>query len=181
VALLKLKDFDPNYFETFGGNDLKRLDVYTKGKNDKIGTISDVLVDQDGHFRYLVVDIGFWILGKRVLLPIGHARHDHNARRVFVSLTKEQARALPKYNENMAVDYNQEEQVRAVYRSTASTSGATPAQASNATYDSNTYTYQQDLSLYEMNNRDHQTLKLYEERLLANKKRVQTGEVAECN
>jgi len=165
MALLKLKDFDPNYRETFGGDDLNGLDVYTQGTNDKIGTISDVLVDHDGHFRYLVLEIGFWVFGKKVLLPIGRAQHDHNARRVSVSLTKEQAEALPEYNENMAVDDNQEQQVRGVYSPTASTTGATAAQASHA-------------SLYDLNDRDHQNIKLYEERLIANKNRAKTGEVA---
>ncbi len=165
MALLKLKDFDPNYRETFGGDDLNGLDVYTQGTNDKIGTISDVLVDHDGHFRYLVLEIGFWVFGKKVLLPIGRAQHDHNARRVTVSLTKEQAEALPEYNENMAVDDNQEQQVRGVYSPTASTTGATAAQASHA-------------SLYDLNDRDHQNIKLYEERLIANKNRAKTGEVA---
>ena len=51
MALLKLKDFEPNYPETIGGDDLNGLDVYTQGKNDKIGTISDVLVAEDGHFK----------------------------------------------------------------------------------------------------------------------------------
>ena len=51
MALLKLKDFEPNYRETFRGDDLNKLDVYTQGTNDKIGTISDVLVDQDGQIK----------------------------------------------------------------------------------------------------------------------------------
>ena len=45
-------------------------------------------------------------------------------------------------------------------------------------YDRDAYTYQQEPSLYQINEQDHQTLKLYEERLIANKKRVKTGEVA---
>lgn len=45
-------------------------------------------------------------------------------------------------------------------------------------YERDTYNYQQEPSLFEMNDRDHQTLKLYQERLIANKKRVKTGDVA---
>jgi uncharacterized protein (TIGR02271 family) len=40
------------------------------------------------------------------------------------------------------------------------------------------YNYQQEPSLYGINERDHQTLKLYQERLIANKQRIKTGEVA---
>lgn len=54
---------------------------------------------------------------------------------------------------------------------------ASSNQPRHADYSRDTYTYQQDPSLYEMNQRDHQTLKLYEERLIANKNRVKTGEV----
>jgi uncharacterized protein (TIGR02271 family) len=51
------------------------------------------------------------------------------------------------------------------------------SQASNTTSERDTYNYQQDPSMYNLNARDHQTLNLYEERLVANKKRRQTGEV----
>jgi uncharacterized protein (TIGR02271 family) len=47
-----------------------------------------------------------------------------------------------------------------------------------ATYDRNSYTYEQEPSLYQMNEQEHQKLRLYEERLVANKSRRQTGEVA---
>jgi uncharacterized protein (TIGR02271 family) len=46
------------------------------------------------------------------------------------------------------------------------------------TYSRDTYNYQQEPSLYAINDRDNQTLRLYEERLIANKKRVKSGEVA---
>ncbi len=64
MALLKLEDFDPNYRETFGGGDIKGLSVYAEG-DEKIGTVSDALVDEQGNFRYFVVDLGFWIFGKK--------------------------------------------------------------------------------------------------------------------
>lgn len=44
-------------------------------------------------------------------------------------------------------------------------------------YNRDTYTYQQEPDLYQMNDQEHKTLKLYEERLVANKHRVKTGEV----
>lgn len=187
MPLLKIDDFDPNYRETVEGNDIKGMGVYTQGTNEKIGTVSDILVDEQGHFRYLVVDLGFWIFGKKVLLPVGRSQIDHNADRVYaVGMTRAQAEDLPEFNEGMALDYDYEERVRGVYRSqppldaasSASMTGAVAAVPSNPTYNRDTYTYQQDSSLYGMNDQDHQSLKLYQERLVANKQRVKTGEVA---
>jgi uncharacterized protein (TIGR02271 family) len=43
--------------------------------------------------------------------------------------------------------------------------------------DRDSYDYSNDASLYDLNDRDHQNLKLYEERLIANKTRQKTGEV----
>jgi uncharacterized protein (TIGR02271 family) len=177
MALLKIEDFDPNYRDTFGGNDLQGMSVYTEGSNEeKFGNVTDVLVDEEGHLRYLVVDLGFWIFGKKVLLPIGRSRIDYNSDRVYVSgMTREQAEALPEYSDRMTTDYDYEEQVRGVYRTP--TTGASVSPVADATYDRSTYNYQQEPSLYEINDRDHQTLKLYQERLIANKTRVKTGEV----
>ena len=94
-GLYKLEDFDPDYQDTFQGNDIKGLGVYTETTNEKIGIISDVLVDEEGHFRYLVVDLGFWIFGKKVLLPVGRSRIDYNADRVYaIGLTREASRRL---------------------------------------------------------------------------------------
>ncbi|HEY9847481.1 MAG TPA: YsnF/AvaK domain-containing protein, partial [Candidatus Caenarcaniphilales bacterium] len=45
-------------------------------------------------------------------------------------------------------------------------------------YDRNTYSYHNEPALYGMTDTDHRTLRLYEERLIANKRRVKTGEVS---
>jgi uncharacterized protein (TIGR02271 family) len=200
MALYKLQDFDPNYRETFQDKDIKGLGVYTEGNNEKIGTVAEVLVDEEGHFRYLVVDLGFWIFGKKVLLPIGRSRVDHNTDRVYaIGLTREQAENLPEFDEHLALDYDYEEKVRGVYRrpgsstqpleSSAALESPTPVEASSTvdtsyqtagtpTYNRDTYNYQQEPSLFGLNEPDHQTLRLYEERLIANKRRQKTGEVS---
>ncbi len=232
MTLVKLEDFDPNYRESFNGNDVKGMGVYTQ-EEQKIGTVSDVLVDEEGHFRYFVVDLGFWIFGKKVLLPVGRSRVDHNSDRVYaVGMTREQADNLPEFNENTTLDHDYEERVRGNYRNTgtgtavsptvqasqpvdtaapletsapldaAYTAGITGAAAGGITgaaaaqqhtaYDEasapegayrpaatpgTAYNYHQEPSLYGLNDQDHQSLKLYQERLIANKKRVKTGEV----
>ncbi|MCZ0902230.1 DUF2382 domain-containing protein, partial [Microcoleus sp. HI-ES] len=51
-------------------------------------------------------------------------------------------------------------------------------QAKAAGYDRNTYTYEQEPQLYQMNEREHHKFRLYEERLVAEKSRHKAGEVA---
>ncbi len=200
MPLFKIEDFNPNYRkEAFDGGDVKGLDVHAGRTEEKIGSIYDVLVDQTGRFRYFVIDTGFWIFGKKVLLPVGRCRVDPDAQRLYATgiATKEQAEKLPEYHDSMTVDYDYEERVRHVYRTPSvetslpvETSGVlgvasqapTPRRVSHhpsaASSSRNAYTYEQEPSLYQMNEQEHQRFRLYEERLIANKSRRQTGEVA---
>ncbi|BAZ66532.1 MAG: DUF2382 domain-containing protein [Pelatocladus maniniholoensis HA4357-MV3] len=167
MPLYKLEDFDPTYRDTFGGDDIKGLPTYTEGGN-RIGKVMDALVDPDGRFRYLVIETESDFHSKRILLPIGLSRIDYSQQRVYVDgLSKQQVQNLPAYKDDMTVDYDYEEQVRRNYR---------PER--NLTYDRDSYNYQNDASLYNLNEQNHQTFKLYEERLIANKNRIKTGEVA---
>lgn len=190
MVLYKLEDFDSDYRDSFDGNDIKGFDVYTDVNNENVGTVKNILVDEAGHFRYFVVDTGFWIFGKEVLLPVGRARIDHGARRVTASgLTKQQVEALPEFSDDLRVDYDYEERVRGVYRPqsvdtttplnapTAATAGIAP-RTRDAEYNRDTYNYEHDADLYNMNQQNHPTLKLYEERLVANKTRRKAGEVS---
>jgi uncharacterized protein (TIGR02271 family) len=181
MALQRIADFEPNYKEEiFAGDDIKGFDVYAGDSDEKVGTVYDALVDETGRFRYLVVDTGIWIFGKKVLLPIGSARFDYGARRVHATglRSKAQAEQLPAYNELEPVDYDREEQVRGVYRNTGTAAAAATSTATPASYDRSNYSYDMDRPLYETNEQNHQNLKLYEERLIANKNRAKTGEVA---
>jgi hypothetical protein len=48
---------------------------------------------------YLVVDTGFWIFGKKRMLPAGVIeRIDYDDRKVYVDLTKDQIREAPDYD-----------------------------------------------------------------------------------
>ena len=52
--------------------------------------------------QYLVVDTGFWIFGKKRLIPAGMAtRIDHPNGKVYVSMTKDQIKQAPDYDEAM--------------------------------------------------------------------------------
>ncbi|MGL5944100.1 MAG: DUF2382 domain-containing protein [Waterburya sp.] len=175
VSLYKIGDLYPDYRSIFGNDDLTKYSLYGSN-NQKVGSIKDILVDQEGNFRYLVVDTGFLGLGKKVLLPFGSARLDRSQQRVYAAgLTKEQAENLPEYNDDMTVDHDYEERVRNVYRVQSSVPGT-----STTSNDRDSYNYDRDEHLYA--HRDHddsdvQSLKLYEERLVANKERFRTGAV----
>ena len=203
MPLVKIADYDPAYRDSLGDSDLKGMGVYTQA-DEKIGTINDILVDEDGQFRYLVVDLGFWIFGKQVLLPVGRSQIDQGSDRVYaIGMTREQAESLPEFSDRLAVDYDYEEKVRGVYRTPAvgaSTSAVTdtarpvdvsmPLEASapldvastagmtaaTPAYSRDTYNYQHEPELFDVKD-NNQTLKLYQERLIANKKRVKTGDV----
>jgi uncharacterized protein (TIGR02271 family) len=213
MALYKIRDFYPDYRDLFGDHDILGYDLYSG--DEKVGSVDNLLVDEDGKFRYLVIGTGVWIFGKKVLLPIGRARMDYNNRRVYAdTLTREQVENLPEFNEDDVIDYDQEERVRGVYRPSAGTTmasgmtsgavmppGDVPVDAgapmgmsapltgnttdrvddrplgTTPTYDRDSYRYDYDPELYTMNEQNHQQLRLYEERLVADKTRHRTGEV----
>ncbi|MHC5596176.1 MAG: DUF2382 domain-containing protein [Nostoc sp.] len=167
MPIHKLEHFDPNYRETFGKDDIRALDLCTES-GERVGSVADVLVDDDGHFRYLIIDITLDSVSKKILLPIGLSRINYTERRVYVDgLSRQQIERLPDHKEDAIVDNDYEENVRSVFRSPTS----------SVTYDRDTYNYQKDSELYALNDESHQTFRLYEERLIANKHRIKTGEV----
>lgn len=173
MALATISKVYPNYKkDIFGGTDIKNFDVYAGETNEKIGKVEDILIDDTGRFRYLVIDTGFWVFGKKTLLPIGRCRTDYDNHRVYaLGLTsKEQAERLPEYHEGTVVDYDYEEKVRTGYR--------TPATAKAKTHERESYTYDHEPELYETKEKAHGPLKLYEERLVAEKDRHKAGSVA---
>jgi uncharacterized protein (TIGR02271 family) len=177
MPLLKLEDFYPDYRQdTMSDDDIKHYDVYARSDDgqevDKVGSVYDILVDgRDGSFRYFVVDTGFWIFGKKVLLPVGRADINTHEKRVYAQgLTKQQVEDLPNFDNLDEIDYEREEQIRNVYRPTVAST------ASTTVHNRDTYDYDRDPALYNLSEQNHQSLKLYEERLVANKQRQKTGE-----
>lgn len=204
MALYKIEDFTPDSnYDSPGLDDsevekIKHFDVYSDIDDDKVGTIKYILVDDSGRLRYLVVDTGFWFFGRQVLLPIGRSRIDYDKRRVYANkLTKQQVENLPDFKDLQEIDYDYEERVRGVYRPPIAQEpleSLTPLESPIAVdsplvshertivtpavpVERNTYRYEEEPNLYNVNEQDHQNLKLYEERLVANKSRVKTGEV----
>ena len=63
-----------------------------------IGTVAEATSDTDR--AHIVVDTGFWIFGKKRLIPAGAViKVDHDARTVTVSLSKDQVKAAPDYDD----------------------------------------------------------------------------------
>jgi uncharacterized protein (TIGR02271 family) len=203
MTLVSLKDTYPDYRDTFNDDSLSHLDDYSVYADDdnKVGSVEDGLFDDiTGQFRYLIVDTGVWIFGKKVLLPIGKAEFDTNQRRVYVrGLTKEQVEKLPEYDRNKAIDYEHEESVRGVYREAPAAynssagrdsveqsipvegmAAAGMATAQTPAYTRDSYSYDEhDADLYSMPQEEdlNQPIRLYEERLIADKSRMKTGDV----
>ncbi|MGF1523274.1 MAG: DUF2382 domain-containing protein [Leptolyngbyaceae cyanobacterium] len=205
MALFKIDDRYPDYRKRFAdGDNIMGVDVYVraKGEDDKVGSIYTVLVDEAGRIRYLVVDTGFWVFGKKVLLPIGRCMDDPEHNRIYaVGLTKDQVERLPEYSDELVLDYDYEERVRSVYlmpgagTSTpvemsapveqsgvkgyvaAQPAAVPPPPLQRSEVQSETDVYNRTPDLYAMNDDNHQRLRLHEERLVTDKHRQKTGEV----
>lgn len=205
MLLSKIEEVNPQYREDlFEGEEIKGLDVYLEGGDERIGTIDTLLVDEFGRFRFFVVDTGFWIFRKKFLLPIGLCQVDLEKRRVRATGLRDADRIerLPRYEDGFAINEDYEERVRGIYR-TPTVEASVPVEASLpleatrqveaisppphsdsapvqpiAAVDRNSYAYERDPDLYELNERDHQKLKLYEERLVIEKRRQKAGEVS---
>jgi hypothetical protein len=165
MALIELDEYYPNYREDFfPGHDIKNFDVMARC-DEKVGFVENILVDENsGRFLYLIINTVFWILGKKVLLPIGLAHIIYKERYVYVeTLTKEQVKKLPEFKENFPLNRDYEEQVRKVYRSSVAVN---VTHGHNATADD----YQKEPYFYEMNEQNHPNFKQYEERLSNQKK-----------
>lgn len=159
MALTRLQDFYQNYREALGDDDIKALEVYTLG-GAKIGSIEEVLLDQNGRFRYLAVNTNLAGGNKTILLPVGLARIDYNAGRVYTQgLSQERVEHLPEYKNGVAMDRTAEEQIRAIYQPTGYTTQNLP-QTDVEFYDRN-------VSLYSVNAADHPKLRAYEDRVRA--------------
>lgn len=91
-----------NYREsTWSEGDVVGYDVHAV--DGSIGTVAEATSDTDR--AHIVVDTGFWIFGKKRLIPAGAViKVDHDARTVTVSLSKDQVKAAPDYDLDQDLD-----------------------------------------------------------------------------
>ena len=72
------------------GYDVEALDGH-------IGKIDATSKETSRH--YVVVDTGWWIFGKKRMIPAGViTRADHDEKRLWVSMTKDQIKSAPDYD-----------------------------------------------------------------------------------
>ncbi|WP_436844154.1 PRC-barrel domain-containing protein [Streptomyces subrutilus] len=79
------------------GLDLVGFDV--EATDGKIGSVDEETTEVGS--AHVVVDTGFWIFGKHVVLPAGTIRRiDPQERKVYVALTKDQIKDAPEYDKD---------------------------------------------------------------------------------
>ena len=90
--------------ETAAATDQAKLVGYdVEAADGGIGKIDEDTTETSR--RYVVVDTGFWIFGKKRLIPAGVVtRVDHDDRKVYVSMTKDQIKQAPDYDESMTTN-----------------------------------------------------------------------------
>ncbi len=78
-------------------NDLVGYEVEAAGGS--IGKIDQASTEASQ--QWLVVDTGFWIFGKKRVIPAGVVVGiDHDSRRVIISMSQDQVKAAPDYDES---------------------------------------------------------------------------------
>jgi hypothetical protein len=98
--------------DTLVGNALVGLDVVAT--DGEIGTIDEAT--DDAGTSGLVVDTGVWILGTKVLLPAGVIeRVDLDEEKVYVSLSKDEIKDAPEYDESRRADEDYRARLGAYY------------------------------------------------------------------
>jgi hypothetical protein len=81
--------------------DLVGYDV--EATDGSIGKIDDATNDADR--QHVVVDTGFWIFGKKRLIPAGAiTRIEHGDKKLYVDMTKDQIKEAPDFDETSSDD-----------------------------------------------------------------------------
>jgi uncharacterized protein (TIGR02271 family) len=100
--------------ETGGINILEYTAV--SDNDERIGKVLDYVCDENGKLRYVVVETGFWIFGKKVLVPVGRLEIRDDRNDVIIrGLTKDQLKTLPEYKEGQEITTEYEEDVMEGY------------------------------------------------------------------
>ena len=69
-----------------------------------------------GSGTLIVVDTGFWHFGALVMLPVAAIESvEHNSKKVFVNLTKDEIKAAPEFDESLPAEQSYEERLATYY------------------------------------------------------------------
>jgi uncharacterized protein YrrD len=87
------------------------------GSDGQLGTVNDLLFeDSDWKIRWLVVDTGYWLHGRKVLIPVSALGHPDPAKREFaVKLTRLQIRQSPDAEKDLPVSRQAERRLYDYY------------------------------------------------------------------
>ena len=147
--------------------------VILAATEEEIGTVGDVLVEESGHLRYLIIQTTDWLANRLIVAPVGICRstQDSSAIALWGINSKQDLEQLPAYETDSQINYEYEEKIRQVYRQLMASDSQT------AEYDSSSYSYDREPNLYDISADESQTIKLYEEKLITSKTREEAGEV----
>lgn len=89
-----------------------------QARDGNIGSISDVLFEDDTwRVRWLVVDTGSWLMGRKVLLPVSHTKAPGaGTESIAVDLTREQVESSPGSGVDLPVSRQMETLLYEAYR-----------------------------------------------------------------
>lgn len=139
--------------------------VYGSG-GEKVGTVRELLAEDGGKIRYIVVEVGSWFTSREVVVPVGMARMEDDG--VYLdNLTRDQVKDMTAYEPGM--DYTEEAQVSDI-RTLTGDGYVAPAAAAGAPRAADHYSDEKMFST-------PQRLQLLEERLLVNKEKYVAGSV----
>ena len=94
-----MSDIVWSYRDSEWSQDRDLVGYEVEADGGKIGTVDEA--SNEAAAQWLVVDTGFWIFGKKRVIPAGTVvGMDHEARRIVVSMTKDQVKAAPDYDES---------------------------------------------------------------------------------
>ncbi|HEY0642056.1 MAG TPA: PRC-barrel domain containing protein [Nocardioides sp.] len=86
-----------SYRDTTWSTDQDLVGYEVEASDGSIGKIDEASTEASA--KWLVVDTGFWIFGKKRLIPAGAVVGiDHEAERVMVSMSKDAIKAAPDYD-----------------------------------------------------------------------------------
>lgn len=94
-----MNDIVWSYRDSTWSEDRDLVGYEVEADGGSIGKVDEASTDTAA--QWLVVDTGFWIFGKKRVIPAGVVvGMDHEARRVIISMSKDQVKAAPDYEES---------------------------------------------------------------------------------
>ena len=98
-----------SYRDTAWSQDSDLIGYDVEASDGSIGKIDEASNEASG--QWLVVDTGFWIFGKKRVIPAGVVDAvEHDTKTILVTLTKEQVKAAPDYDAATWTDESRDRQ-----------------------------------------------------------------------